>query len=294
MKKAKQIEKQEIIIKDSKKLSILSTTSIINDLVKEIGGERVVARALMGPGIDPHAYRAKEEDARLLFNSEIIFYNGLNLEAKLGNILKKLGEEKQVYAIADGITKSKLIQATEYEYDPHIWFSIDLWKEAAQYVKNVLSEVDKPFAEYYASKYQSYLERLSDLSASTKNKFNQLPKKSRVLVTGHDAFSYFGRFFDFRVRSVQGVNTLAEASIGDIENLANFLIDNEVKAVFIETSISKKNLVAVQGSVFNKGHSLFIGGKLFADSLGTKKEQADSYISMFERNVDSIVFGLSQ
>ncbi len=292
--KAKEQKEQEAIIRSTKKLVILSTTTIVNDLVAQIGGERVITTSLMGVGIDPHAYRAKEADARLLYNAEVIFYNGLHLEAKLATILEKLSEEKKVFALANGLNKNKLIEVEDGIYDPHFWFAVDLWEAAARYVYEKLAEIDPQYKLYYKQQYENYRLQLKDLDKKIRQAVQGIPTNRRILITGHDAFAYFGKYYNVEVLGLQGINTLARASAGDINNLANFIIEKNIPAIFIETSISKKNIIAVQSAVFANGSSLIIGGELYTDALGNKKEQADTYISMFEKNIQQIVYGLNQ
>ncbi len=277
----------------NEKLNVVTTTSMITDLVKNIGGDHINLQGLMGSGVDPHLYKASEGDVTKLANADIIFYNGLHLEGKLVEVFDKMKTKKTV-AISDALDKSTLI-GSEYfasNYDPHIWFNVDYWIQATQFVTNVLSEAipeQKEVFQLNGAKYTKQLEILkSDLTAT----INTLPEEKRILVTAHDAFNYFGKAFGFEVVGLQGISTATEAGVQDVQKLSAFIIENNVKAIFVESSVPKRTIEALQASVNSKNHHVEIGGELFSDALGTSGTKEGTYIGMFEYNVNTIVNSL--
>lgn len=279
--------------KSNEKLNVVTTTSMITDLVKNIGGDHINLQGLMGSGVDPHLYKASEGDVTKLANADIIFYNGLHLEGKLVEVFEKMKTKKTV-AISDALDKSTLI-GSEYfasNYDPHIWFNVDYWIQATQFVTNVLSEAipeQKEVFQLNGAKYTKQLEILkSDLTAT----INTLPEEKRILVTAHDAFNYFGKAFGFEVVGLQGISTATEAGVQDVQKLSAFIIENNVKAIFVESSVPKRTIEALQASVNSKNHHVEIGGELFSDALGTSGTKEGTYIGMFEYNVNTIVNSL--
>lgn len=277
----------------NEKLNVVTTTSMITDLVKNIGGDHINLQGLMGSGVDPHLYKASEGDVTKLANADIIFYNGLHLEGKLVEVFDKMKTKKTV-AISDALDKSTLI-GSEYfasNYDPHIWFNVDYWIQATQFVTNVLSEAipeQKEVFQLNGAKYTKQLEILkSDLTAT----INTLPEEKRILVTAHDAFNYFGKAFGFEVVGLQGISTATEAGVQDVQKLSAFIIENNVKAIFVESSVPKRTIEALQAAVNSKNHHVEIGGELFSDALGTSGTKEGTYIGMFEYNVNTIVNAL--
>ena len=280
--------------KKGDKWNILTTTSIVQDLVKEIGKDKVKVRSLMGTGVDPHYYRASESDVLKLFTSDIIIYSGLHLEAKLSEMLKKLQRKKEVFSLVEETNKELFIESTDFNgfYDPHFWMDISLWKKSAEIVAKRLSKLDKENESYYEERLKEYLEKLKELEEYLENKSKLLKEKERILVTAHDAFSYFARNYAFKVVSLQGINTSSKAGIKDVSNLVNYIISNEIKAIFVESSISGKSLEAVKEGVKAQGKRVEIGGTLYTDTLGDKDSKADTYILMMKKNMNTIVNAL--
>ncbi len=282
-------------ITKNKGLKVVTTTTMITDLVRQIAGEKVELKGLMKSGVDPHLYKATEGDVNLFLEADIIFYNGLHLEGKLVELFEKMNKRgRNLFAISDGIPKSLLISSSEFanNYDPHIWFDIGLWKKAASFVANKLANIDSSNKDFYLNNLIFYLAQIDSAENLIKEKINELPKEKRILITAHDAFSYFGRAYDFKVMGLQGISTLSEASVFDVQNLANFIVENDVKAVFVETSVPIKNIEALRQSVRSKGKEVRIGGELFSDSLGNTDKPEGTYIGMIIYNVNTIVNSL--
>ena len=281
--------------KDNGKLNIVTTTTMLTDLVKNIGGDSINVNGLMGSGVDPHLYKASEGDVTKLVDADIIFFNGLHLEGKLVEVFEKMGSKtKTPIALADVIDKSTLI-GSEYfasNYDPHVWFNISYFKQFAIKVAAVLSEKDAKNADYYNANATAFLSKLDTLENTVKSKIETLPADKRILVTAHDAFNYFGKSYGFEVVGLQGISTATEAGVKDVQNLANFIIENKVNAIFIESSVPKRTIEALQEAVKSKGHDVQIGGTLYSDALGSAGTIEGTYIGMFEYNVNTIVNAL--
>jgi manganese/zinc/iron transport system substrate-binding protein len=249
----------------------------------------------MGSGVDPHLYKASESDVSKLVNADIIFYNGLHLEGKLVEVFEKMGNKtKTPIALADELDKSTLIGSDYFasNYDPHVWFNIEYFKQFAKKVTQVLSEKDPENSTYFAENEKLYLAKLDALQDSIKNTIETLPEENRILVTAHDAFNYFGKNYGFEVVGLQGLSTATEAGVQDVQKLAAFIIDKKVKAIFVESSVPKRTIKALQAAVKSKGHDVSIGGTLYSDALGNTGTIEGTYIGMFEYNVNTIVNAL--
>ncbi|WP_109830398.1 metal ABC transporter solute-binding protein, Zn/Mn family [Reichenbachiella versicolor] len=276
------------------KLKVITTTGMIYDAVLNIGGNLVEAEALMGPGVDPHLYKATQGDLAKLQNADLILYNGLHLEGKMGEIFEKLSRIKNVHAISEDIDRSKLRASQVYEnaYDPHIWFDVKLWKEAVVFTTKTLSKSDSINAKIYQANSSAYLKKLDSLHGATISAIDSIPEPQRLLITAHDAFGYFGDAYKIRVEGLQGISTLSEPGLKDITKLVDLIVDNKVKAVFIETSVSKKAINAVVEGCKDRGHDVIIGGSLYSDAMGSFGQFEGTYIGMVSSNVNTIVNAL--
>ncbi|MEW4923411.1 zinc ABC transporter substrate-binding protein [Algibacter sp. 2305UL17-15] len=275
------------------KLNVVTTTTMITDLVKNIGGEHINLQGLMGSGVDPHLYKASEGDVAKLSNADIIFYNGLHLEGKLVEVFEKMKNKKTI-AISDALDEKTLI-GSEYfasNYDPHIWFDVAYWKQATLFVVKTLSEEIPEQKTEFETNGATYITQLNALKTKLETTISTLPKEQRILVTAHDAFNYFGKAFDFEVVGLQGLSTATEAGVQDVQKLAAFIIEKNVKAIFVESSVPKRTIEALQAAVKSKNHEVTIGGTLYSDALGDAETIEGTYIGMFEYNVNTIVNAL--
>jgi len=277
------------------KLNIVTTTSMITDLVENIAGDAINLQGLMGSGVDPHLYKASEGDVSKLANADIIFYNGVHLEGKLVEVFEKMQHQNiNTIAIADAIDKNTLISSSLFQgnFDPHIWFNIDYWQQATEFIVLKLSEAIPEHKATFKANGDSYTAELKTLKAKIISIIETLPQDKRVLVTAHDAFSYFGRAFGFEVIGLQGLSTATEAGVQDVQRLAAFIIEKDVKSIFVESSVPKRTIEALQAAVNSKGHNVSIGGTLYSDALGNAGSIEGTYIGMFEYNVNTIVNAL--
>lgn len=271
---------------------VVATTSLIADLAREIGGERVEVVSLMGPGVDPHLYNASEGDVGRMTRADLILYNGLHLEGKMTDVLARMGE--RAAAVTDGIGRSRLLDSPTYagSYDPHVWMDVALWQEAARAVAEGLAALDTAHAGGYHRRADAYLVRLDSLDAYVRSRAERVPAAQRVLVTAHDAFGYFGRAYGFEVRGLQGLSTATEAGTGDVQDLAAFIAERRIPALFVESSVPARSIEAVREAVRARGFAVRIGGNLYSDALGGAGSGAETYEGMIRHNVDTIVGAL--
>ena len=282
-------------VKDNGKLQVVTTTTMLTDLVKNIGGDKIDIQGLMGAGVDPHLYKASEGDVSTLFNADVIVYNGLHLEGKLEDVFEKMRHQnKKTIAVSDAIDKATLI-GSEYfasNYDPHIWFSITNWEIITQYIVDKLCELDAKNTATYKTNGANYLKILASLKTTITEQVNSLPVEKRILVTAHDAFNYFGKEFQFNVVGLQGLSTATEAGVQDVRRLASFIEEKNVKAIFVESSVPKRTVEALQEAVRAKGKEVVIGGTLYSDALGSAGTAEATYIGMYKHNVEIIISAL--
>lgn len=277
------------------KLKVVTTTTMITDLVKNIGGDKLEVKGLMGAGVDPHLYKASEGDVSKLFNADVVIYNGLHLEGKLEEVFEKMQHQnKKTIIVSDIINKNDLISSELFasNYDPHIWFDINNWRKITLYVAEKLAEIDTKNAAFYQQNGKEYLDKLVALNKEVESKINGLPIEKRILVTAHDAFNYFGNQHQFKVVGLQGLSTATEAGVQDVQKLAKFIIENKVKAIFVESSVPKRTIEALQEAVKSKNQEVLIGGTLYSDALGNAGTEEGTYIGMYKANVNTIVNAL--
>ncbi|NJC25709.1 metal ABC transporter solute-binding protein, Zn/Mn family [Neolewinella antarctica] len=276
------------------RLKIVTTTTMITDLVKNIGGDSVSVQGLMGSGVDPHLYKASEGDVTKLTSADVVFYSGLHLEGKLVDVFEKMGRTTNTIALAEALNKDGLI-GSEYfasNYDPHIWFNIEYWKQLTAYLTEQLSELDPQHADFFRANEVAYLRKLDALETDVRATITTLPAEKRVLVTAHDAFNYFGQEYGFEVVGLQGLSTATEAGVQDVQKLARLIIDKQVKAIFVETSVPRRTIEALQQAVKADGFDVAIGGTLYSDALGSAGTDEGTYLGMFTHNVNTIVNAL--
>ncbi|MFD2613741.1 metal ABC transporter solute-binding protein, Zn/Mn family [Paenibacillus gansuensis] len=277
------------------KLRVTTTIGMISDIVREVGGDHVEVTGLMGEGVDPHLYKASQGDIKKLDQADIIFYNGLHLEGKMIEIFEKMSKGKPTVAVSDNIDPSQLRSGQDSggtEHDPHIWFNVANWIKAAEKVRDELSKLDPAHKQDYEASAAAYLKELEELDAYAKTEIAKIPEQQRVLVTAHDAFGYFGDAYGIRVMGLQGISTASEYGSKDVAKLRDFLVENKVKAVFIESSVPRKAIDAVIEGAKEKGHTIVIGGELFSDAMGKEGTAEGTYIGMVRHNVDTIVNAL--
>lgn len=272
----------------------VATTGMVADVVKNVGGERVVVQALMRAGVDPHLYKASEGDVTRLAEADVVFYNGLHLEAAMGEVLERMNGRVRTVAIGERIEQGQLLPSGDYEnqYDPHVWFDVSMWSQTTAAVRDALSELDPGSAALYTANAARYTGELATLNEYVKQRAAELPQEQRVLITAHDAFKYFGQAYGFEVRGLQGISTASEAGTGDVQALADFIAERQIKAIFVESSVPLRNVEAVQAAVKARGWDVVIGGELFSDAMGNADTAEGTYVGMIRHNIDTIVEAL--
>lgn len=273
---------------------VVTTIGMLTDVVRNIGGDRVEVTGLMGPGVDPHLFKASAGDVTAMQQADIVFYNGLHLEGAMGKLFHRMAGARRTVAAAEAIPPERL-QAHDDSpglHDPHVWFDVTLWMEVARAVATALEELDPAHAEGYRERLGVYLRRLEALHAWARARAEELPLDRRVLITAHDAFRYFGRAYGFEVHGLQGISTVAEAGTSDLRELAGFIVERRVPAIFVESSVPRRTIRALQAAVEARGFSVTIGGELYSDALGDPTTPEGSYEGMIRHNVDTIVDAL--
>jgi manganese/zinc/iron transport system substrate-binding protein len=278
-----------------KKIKITTTVTMVADLARSVGGDRVEVEALMGPGVDPHLYKAAASDVTKLQQADVIFYSGLLLEGKMQDIFGKLARSKRfVYAVTESIPLDRLLEPPEFagHYDPHVWFDVPLWKLCIDTVAKGLSEFDPAGKEGYENRAASTRARLDELHAWALKKAGELPAERRILVTSHDAYNYFGRAYGFQVVGLQGISTVSEAGLADVAKLTDFIKQKKIKAVFVESSVPHDTIERI-----SKDAGVKIGGELFSDAMGTPGQiengyDLGTYEGMIKHNLTTIVEAL--
>lgn len=276
------------------KLQIVTTTGMIQDAVQHVAGKYADVIALMGPGVDPHLYKATQGDVQKLSDADVVFYNGLHLEGKMVEVLRKLNRVKPVTAVADGIPEHELrtVPGFQGSHDPHIWFNVHLWKQTVLQVSRTLQAQDTAHATYYKANGERYAARLDSLHTAVLQTLATLPEAQRILITAHDAFGYFGDAYHVQVRGLQGISTMSEFGVKDVTDLVNFIVAHKIKALFVETSVSAKSIEAVMEGCRQKGWQVSIGGNLYSDAMGAAGTPEGTYIGMIHANVNTIVKAL--
>jgi manganese/zinc/iron transport system substrate-binding protein len=278
------------------RLRVVATIGMIADVAQRIGGERVRVQGLMGPGVDPHLYKARAGDVRRLSEADLVLYNGLHLEAAMGEVLEQLGKRKRTVAVTEWIPRSALSAPPEFRgnYDPHVWFDVRLWQQAARRIAAALGEADPAHAAEYDARLREYSRELDALDTWVRQRVRAIPAERRVLITAHDAFNYFGRAYGVEVMGLQGISTASEAGTGDVQRLVDVIVRRRIPAVFVESSIPLRTIQAVQAAVRARGFNVAIGGSLYSDALGDPAGPAGTYIGMVRTNVETIVGALSR
>jgi manganese/zinc/iron transport system substrate-binding protein len=275
-------------------IQIVATTGMVGDIAKNLGGERVQIKTLMGAGVDPHLYKPTPADVRALQSADMVFYNGLHLEGKMSDVLERVGEKKTVVAVADDIPEAQLLLADvkTKTHDPHVWFDVSKWMLATEKARDSLIKFDPTNEKIYRDNATKYLAQLRELDSQTRREIATIPATRRVLVTAHDAFRYFGRAYKIEVEGLQGISTASEVSVRDVSRIVDLLTKRRIKAVFVESSVPKRTIEAVVQGCRARGHEVVIGGSLYSDAMGKDGTPEGSYIGMVRANVKTIVGAL--
>ncbi|MEM9784353.1 MAG: zinc ABC transporter substrate-binding protein [Pseudomonadota bacterium] len=276
-------------------VEVVATVAMIGDAVAAIGGDRVALTTLMGAGVDPHAYRQTRSDIAAMAGADLVLWNGLYLEAQLEEFLETLSDRVPVTAVAErGVPEEQRIAHEDYagEFDPHVWMVPDLWRGAVAAVRDALVDIDPDGAVAYGEGHAAYDARLARLQSYAAETLATVPAERRVLITAHDAFGYFGRRYDFEVLGIQGLSTASEAGLKRIDDLVSLIVERQIGAVFVESSVSDRNVRALIEGAAAAGHEVKIGGQLFSDAMGVPGSYEGTYPGMIDHNATVIARAL--
>ena len=269
-------------------LRVTATTTVVADLVEQVGGNLVVVESLMADGVDPHSYRATPRDIDRLVRADLIVANGLHLEGKLAELLERIGRKRPFVAVGEAVPQDELLPIGNGLFDPHIWFDAKLWSYCPFAVADALIQLDSEAASHYQHRAEKYSQDLLELDENVRKKFNEIPRQRRVLITAHDAFRYFGRAYGLEVIGVQGTSTESEAGLADMNQLVDLVVRRRIPAVFVETSVSDRNVTALIEGASARGHIVRLGGRLYSDALGPAGGGGDTLERALLSNVDTI------
>lgn len=275
--------------------TVVTTTGMVGDIVRQVAGTNATVRGLIGEGVDPHLYKPTRTDVAALLEADVVIYSGLLLEGKMTGVLEKIARfGKPVRAVTEALPASYLLPPAGMEghHDPHVWMDVGAWIKAVDVVANILSEYDPGNASCYPENARRYAAELARLEAYARTAIASIPAQSRVLVTAHDAFNYFGRAYGIEVRGIQGLSTESEAGLEDISRLVALLVARDVRAVFVETSVADKNVRALLEGARSRGRDIRVGGSLFSDAMGAAGTYEGTYIGMIDHNVTVITRAL--
>jgi manganese/zinc/iron transport system substrate-binding protein len=275
-------------------VEVVVTVGMVADIVRRVGGEHVKVETLMGAGVDPHLYKATRDDVAKILAADMVFYCGLMLEGKMADTLAKVSQSKPAVAVAEEIPASELLQPDDSggHADPHVWMDVQAWSKCVDIVVKALSNQDAAHAAQFESNAARYVEELEKLHAYGTRCISSIPEGSRVLITSHDAFNYFGRAYNLEVQGVQGLSTESEAGLQQINQLVDLIVERRIKAVFVESSVSRKNIDALIEGAASRGHELVVGGELYSDAMGEAGSYEGTYIGMLDHNITLVARGL--
>lgn len=276
--------------------NIVATIGMISDVARTIGGDCVQVTGLMGAGVDPHLYTATERDVETLFNADLIFYAGLNLEARMVDVFEQIrdGMGKPTIAVSETIDVQMILEEPSYEApDPHVWMDVSLWRVVAGAIRDQLAALLPQHEAYFNATYDAYMAELEALDEYAREQIASIPDEQRLLITAHDAFQYFSRAYGIEVYAPQGISTESEVGVQNIRATIQLLVERQIPAVFIESSISPDTIEAIIAGAEDQGHTVSIGGLLYSDALGDDDTPEGTYIGMIRHNVDTIVAGLT-
>jgi len=276
------------------KLKVVATTGMIADAARQVGGDLLDVQGLMGPGVDPHSYRQTRSDILAMTKADLVLWHGLYLEAQMEEFMATLAKRRNVVAVADGLPHDLLLSHDVYRnrFDPHVWMDPDLWARVVTAVRDALIAARPEGEEQFRGNAERHLQEIAELSDYAKRVLATVPDESRVLVTAHDAFKYFGRAYGFEVLGIQGISTQSEAGLSRVSELVDTLVTRKIGAVFVESSVSDRNMRALVEGAAAKKQEVRVGGQLFSDAMGRDGTYEGTYIGMIDHNVTTITRSL--
>ncbi len=279
----------------SAKIRVIATVGMVADLVQRIGQSHVEVTQIMGAGVDPHLYKATRDDVQTIMQGELVFYSGLMLEGKMIDTLVKLGRGKKVIAVTEGLDESLLLEPDDFQghYDPHVWMDGSAWAMCCKVIADNLSEHDPAHKTAYHEAAETLESEILKMHQYGKDCIATIPKASRVLITSHDAFNYFGRAYGLEVMGIQGISTESEAGLQRINEFVDLLVERKVQAVFVESSVPRKNIDSLIEGAKSRGHEVKVGGELFSDAMGMAGTYEGTYLGMLDHNITTVTRALA-
>jgi manganese/zinc/iron transport system substrate-binding protein len=280
---------------ESGKLNIVTTTAMVNDIVTAVAGDRAIVTGLIKGTQDPHMFTTGRNDVNDMLSADAIFYTGLMLEGRMADDFALVGRKgKPVFPVTEGLDREKLREPPEFEghWDPHVWMNVELWSECVGQISRELGAMDSGAASDYQARADEYRQRLTELDSYIRKVIATIPKEQCYLVTAHDAFGYFAQAYGVEVKAIQGISTDSQAAISDINSLVDFIVENKVPAIFVESSVSQKNIEAVIEGCESRGWTLKIGAELYSDAMGDPGKYEGTYIGMMDHNATKIARAL--
>lgn len=274
---------------------IVCTTGMIGDVTANILGDEAQVKVLMGPGVDPHLYKATQGDLAELRKADVILYNGHHLEGKMGELFEKLSQTRTTIPVTEQIPEEKLniVDSERGTVDPHLWFDVSLWIEVSRGIRDTLFQLYPDLKQSRGDTADAYLQELQKLDEWVESELNTIPEQQRILISAHDAYEYFGKRYDLQVKGLQGLSTVAQYSLKDVSDLVDFIIDNRIPAIFLESVVPERSMKAVIEGCEKRDYQLKLGGTLFADAMGEEGSPEGTYIGMVEYNVNLITDALT-
>ena len=275
-------------------IQIVATTGMVADLVRNVGGDKVEVNQLFGPTVDPHLHKVQRDDIQAIAAADIVFYSGLMLEGRMGDLFVKYARKKPVVPVTGAIGEENLLEPEDFEgnYDPHVWNDVSAWAKCLPVIEKALAKFSPDDAEYFKKNADLYTAKLTLLHEYGKKSLASVPKEKRTLITSHDAFNYFGRAYDVDVQGVQGLSTESEAGLQRINQLVDYLVEKKIAAVFVESSVPSKNIEALIEGAKSRGHNVRIGGQLYSDAMGEAGTYQGTYIGMLDHNITTVTKAL--
>lgn len=281
--------------RSDERMTIVCTVGMVGDIAQAVAGDRATVSSLMGEGVDPHLYKPTRTDIGRLMSADVVFYNGLLLEGKMSDaLIRAASAGRKVYPVTELLDEEFLLEPAEFagHFDPHVWMDPVAWRSAVELVRDRLAALDPQGKSVYEANAARYTKTLEELEAYSRLVLGRVPEDQRVLVTAHDAFNYFGRRFGFEVVGIQGISTESEAGVRDIERIVDLLVKRKVRAVFVESTVSDRNVRALIAGAKARGHEVTIGGQLYSDAMGAPDTYEGTYIGMIDHNVTTIARAL--
>ena len=275
-------------------INVTATTGMIGDAARRIGGKNARVKSLMGPGVDPHAYRQTRTDILALSRADLVLWHGLYLEAQMEGFFRGFAEDRFVLAAAEAVPTDLLIAHDDYsgKFDPHIWMDPERWVYAVRAIRDAMINIEPEFSTALRTNTDRYLAEIAQVSSYAKHVLATVPAEQRLLVTAHDAFNYFGLAYGFEVVGIQGISTESEAGLNRISALVDLLVQRKVRAVFVESSVSERNIRALIEGAAAQGHDVTIGGELYSDAMGAPGTYEGTYLGMIDHNATTIARAL--